>query len=168
LIEVSKEKGKREARKDLKKIKAEFKKVVELNSYLHTKIESINEAKLLKDFSPSNFKDLADPSIASSPFISESESNSKRSINNKDGHMFNTAKPPKVNEKSKENINMFKTENKDDSGKIMPLREGFNGNYFPELPLIKDVDSSNSDNFMFSSMMQSNDSNSPNEIENII
>lgn len=159
LIEVSKEKGRREAKQNLKKIKSEFKKVVALNSYLHNQIESINDNKILKESSPSSRPDKGESLLGTSPFLSLIGKNV-------DHENFKTANPLKDNINMKENVNMYLTQNNKDLSKPRPLKDGLIDMRFPEPPLIKD--SENSDNFALSSMMHNSDSNSSNEIENII
>lgn len=163
LIEVSKEKGKREAKQDLKKIKSEFKKVVALNSYLHNQIESINETKLFNGSSPSTFRDITDPSLATTPFIEHQGANI-------DFGSFKTSNPLSKQENFKENINVYMTKQDKDDHKIPYFGSEYKNKEFPDPPLVKDSPEGNSqfENLIMGSAVQNSESSSSNEIENII
>jgi hypothetical protein len=160
LIEVSKEKGKREAKKDMKKIKSEFKKVVALNSYLHNQIESINETKLLKRSASPQFNNGNDPSSESSPFVDHQSANY-------DFRGFQTANPISEHENLKENVNMYMTNQNDN---IAAMNNMFMNNGFPVPPLVDNKSESDLklEEYQSNSVAHHSESNSSNEIENII
>ena len=161
LIEVSKERGRREAQKDFKKFKSEFKKVIELNTNLQAQIESLSEYRMMKDSSPSTTNNGKEPIIG----------NLIHSPININFDVFKTANNYKNSKAMKENINMYMTENNNphtqrnnkfiDSDKLIGA--------FPNPPLIN-KDDDTSDNFFLSSMVDKNSdcNTSNNEIENII
>lgn len=162
---MSKEKGKREVKKDMKKIKSEFKKVVALNSYLHNQIESINETKLLKGSSPLTFQDPSDPSISgTTPLIHHQGSHL-------DFDNFKTVNPVEASHDSlKENMSMYMTKQNDN---IAQMNNMFMDKGFPEPPLISQTSNKSESEANLvqepsSSATPHNESNSSNEIESII
>jgi hypothetical protein len=97
LIQVSKEKGKREAQREFKNFKFEFKKVITLNSNLQAQIEAISSNRLMLNTNPSN-----NPSEMQTP-PHYSTNNDRKSIFNSSNSVF-------IEESSKENFNFYHTQ----------------------------------------------------------
>ena len=161
LIEVSKERGRREAQKDFKKFKAEFKKVIELNTNLQAQIESLSEYRMMKDSSPSTVNNGKETIVG----------NLMNSPGNINFEIFKTANNYRNHKALKENVNMYMTlNNKTPSQRSNKFTdENTVTNEFPNPPLVQ-RDDEESDNFFLSSLVDKNSdwNSSNNEIENII
>jgi hypothetical protein len=94
-----KKKENREAYKDFKKFKSEFKKVIALNSNLQAQIESISGNRLLRGSNSSNVNEM-DNSPSTPPFKYPTKNSHKR--NNEKFHSPNLTSNP-----YKENVNIY-------------------------------------------------------------
>lgn len=151
LVQVSREKGRREAKTDLKKFKSEFKKVITLNSNLQAQIEAISENRLMRGSNQASSR--KGKNGEGSPLR-----HSPASL--KFGN-FKTAIPEKSKEDMKENVGFYLTEDcKNHNNHSQWSKKSNSSMKFPKPPLAnKDEDEENSENLL--SMMQGNsDSNS--------
>lgn len=158
---MSKEKGKREAQKELKSFKSEFKKVITLNSNLQAQIEAMSSNRL-----------MCGSNVSSKKYDSEMDlTPSQKSSRPPNYHNFKTVGPAAVHEPMKENFNMYMTsnlrnDNSDQSRRPKTSREHLQ---FPAPPFVRN-DEGESEGFFLSSMMQDDNlsDSSNNELANII
>jgi hypothetical protein len=160
LIQVAKERGKREAQKDLKSFKTEFQKVIALNNNLQAQIEAMSSNRIMRGSNPSTFRLESEGSLT--PL-------SQYSGKPPSYELFKTANPQNITEPMKENLNMYMTANLNANSNRSCKTKGISDFLsFPTPPFVVSEEAA-SENLMLSPMAnESFSASSNNEIENII